>query len=379
MSSTKAWGWSPEHNAWLMPMPANMHAHFRHPSDARFPIAVKASAELYQHATAMPNLGKQFLIRDAQGALAYRDAIQYEGQKYNGRFAVNVPLYLEPDTMPETVREGYERGAWIAAKLYPEGGTTQSDEGVDFRFLGDLDPVFATMEELGMILLVHAEPVYDLFGDEIDIFKREEASLPYIYTLIQQFPRLKIVFEHISSEAGAHFVAGLRESGFENIDATIAPQYLEWNRNQLFRGGMSPVFYSIPILKEEADRRALVDFMLDGHGFLGTDSAPHLIAAKSKPCGCAGGVFNEPVGLYVYFDLFKFEGEKRRMNDWFERFVQFACHKGPAFYGLKHEDIPVLMTTDPWQVPSSYGRGKNLIVPMKAGETIEYQLKASHL
>ena len=372
-------GYDAERRGWLIPEPSNMHTHFRHPSDPRFKIAVQAAAELYASVTAMPNLGKKDLIRTPESAINYRDAILDYGRQFNPVFDVNVPLYLEPDTKPETVREGFEQRAWIAAKLYPKGATTQSAEGVDFRKMEDLYPSFEVMEELGMLALIHAEPMFDIHDSEIDAWDRERESLDYVGELLHKFPKMKIVFEHISSAEAAKFVRQHKSRGHP-INATIAPQYLVWNRNQLLRGGMNPAYYSIPVLKREEDREALVNFMLDGYGFLGTDSAPHTVPNKSKPCGCAGGVFNEPVGLYVYFRIFKEEGEKCGISDWFERFCAFASHTGPAFYRSGWNTGSGLVTNmrllkeEAWTVPELYGEGADAIIPMLAGEEIPYRL-----
>ncbi|MGH7175017.1 MAG: amidohydrolase family protein [Minisyncoccia bacterium] len=360
--------------SWNMPAASNLHTHFRHSSDARFKIAVAECAKLYDFATAMPNLGKKDLIRTPEGALAYKAAIEAEGCKHNPRFFVNVPLYLEPDTDPETVRAGVEKKAWIAAKLYPKGGTTQSAEGVDFLRLGELYPVFRMMEELGMLLLVHAEPTHDDDEQEIDPWDREREAIDYLERLIRDFPRLSIVFEHISSEEGAQFVRTYRNQG-AFVGATVAPQYLVWNRGKLLSGGMNPAYYSIPVLKREEDRQALINFIWHGYGFLGTDSAPHTVPNKSKPCGCAGGVFNEPTSLFVYFRIFEEEGRRRAKDDWFDRFVRFACSAGPRFYGVQAPALPIRsIIEEPWEVPHFYGEGENAIIPMLAGETIPYRL-----
>ena len=373
-SGKVAYGYDEKTISWVTPCLSNLHTHFRGVNDSRFPIAVAECAKLYDYATAMPNLGKKDLIRTPEGAIAYREAILQEAHKTNELFDVNVPLYLEPDTRPETVFDGFHQKAWIAAKLYPKGGTTQSDEGVDFRQLLELMPVFRMMENLGMVLLIHAEPVFADDGSEIDAWDRERESLNYIREIIVRFPSLHIVFEHISSQAGADFVRYRKAEG-ARIEATIAPQYLVWNRTQLVRGGMNPAYFSIPVLKHERDRQALIDFMLDGHGFLGTDSAPHTVPSKSKPCGCAGGVFNEPVGPYIYFRIFKEEGSRRGIIDWFDRFVKFACITGPHFYGVPMPSGPTRrIRYKKWKVPDTYGEGANAIIPMLAGETVHFEL-----
>jgi dihydroorotase len=271
------------------------------------------------------------------------------------------------------VSKGFGLGAWISAKLYSKGATTASAEGVDFRELEALYPVFAMMQQLGMLLLVHLEPVAAHDGSEIDPWHREREGIGYLVALAEAFPKLKIVFEHISSRYGIEAVRELQRRGFP-VEATIAPHYLVWTRAELVRGGMNPVAFSIPVLKEEEDRQALVDFMLEGGGFLGTDSAPHTVRAKSQPCGCPGGVFNDPVAVSVYFDIFKTEGERRGIKNWFDRFVAFACTKGPTFYGLPVMPGRTLIKEEPWNVPERYSEGDDAIIPMLAGEMVTYRV-----
>lgn len=383
------YGYDKKRGGWVIPEPSNMHTHFRAPNDPRFPIAVDEAAKLYRFVTAMPNLGRD-RIRTPEQAIAYREAIHRRGRAINPRFTANVPLYLEPDTSPETVRKGFEQGAWIAAKLYPLGGTTGSAEGVDFQNLKALYPVFEAMQELQMKLLIHLEPTHmKTHGDDpLDPFERERFGLPILRDLLNAFPTLPIVFEHVSLAESAddirqHVCRGRR------LGATVAPQYLVWTRTDLFEGGISPGKYSIPVLKRRQDRTALRKLITSGFGFLGTDSAPHLLSAKSKSSCCPGGIFNEPTGLFTYFQIFKEEGEKAEKKaavmgephqpTWLERFIEFACERGPAFYGLvspkdKEEPKTVLIKKEPWEVPKLYGRGAEGIEPMHAGETVPYRL-----
>lgn len=373
MVQVTRYGYDAAAKGWWVPPISNMHGHLRGPDDSRFPVAVKSAATQFLYYTAMPNLGAKDLIRTPEGAIDYRNAISKEAAQYGGNFTPLVPLYLEPDTSVDTVQRGFDRQAWICAKLYSKGATTASAEGVDFRKLGELLPVFEKMQERGMLLLVHLEPVARSDDSEIDPWHREHEGLMYLEWLVRAFPKLNIVFEHISSKAGVEKVMELQELGFP-IEATIAPQYLLWNRGKLLEGGMNPEYFSIPVLKEEEDRKALIDFMMRGGGFLGSDSAPHLVIAKSKPCGCAGGVFNDPVAVSIYFDVFRREGEARGIKDWFYDFVNFACLRGPEFYGLPEPTGRVLIKEEPWEVPKVYGTGTDLIIPMLKGETVPYKV-----
>ncbi|OGG47966.1 hypothetical protein A3D66_00525 [Candidatus Kaiserbacteria bacterium RIFCSPHIGHO2_02_FULL_50_9] len=368
METEEKIGWDEESGSYRLPMPANLHVHFREEPEM-MELVIPETAKRYRYATAMPNLGAN-RIRTPSQAIEYRKKILSIAHKTNPHFDVNVPLYLEPDTAPEVVREGFERGAWIAAKLYPKAGTTHSDYGLDFNALGVLDEVFEVMQEIGMVLLVHTELVQEKDGSEIDPFRREERGLFMVQEILKRFPDLKVVIEHLSSKKGVEVVRGWQKKGCP-VEATVAPQYLVWNRTRLFQGGLNPADYSIPVLKEEEDRQALVSFLLEGGGFLGTDSAPHPISIKSRGRGCPGGVFNEPVGLSIYFSLFKDSGRE----GWFEKFVRFACQKGPAFYGIPAPKEQALLKESPSKVPELFGEGSGAIEPMGAGETIPWQIE----
>ncbi len=359
----------PKVGGWPMPWPSDMHTHYR--EGEMLWTVVPEAARHYRYATAMPNLGKN-RIRTPEQAKEYRSVILRAGRKVNSHFDVNVPLYLEPDTDPKVVRQGFEDGAWIAAKLYPKGGTTQSAEGVDFNELERLDPVFGAMRELGMKLLIHAEPVFTRSGREIDVFDREPLALPYVEDLIRRHRGIKVVFEHVSSGRTVPILEQWARDG-HTIGATVAPQYLVWSRNSLFRGGMNPVCYSIPVLKREQDREALCKFVVEsGVPFLGTDSAPHPAGAKSRYEKCPGGVFSNPTALFTYFRVFKESGRA----DWFDRFVDFACFRGPHFYGLPvDERDAIAIVEDPWRVPETYGDGPFTVIPMHAGEEMKCRVK----
>jgi len=354
---------------WPMPWPADMHVHFRLDKDM-MGLVIPIAAYHYCYTTAMPNLGPD-RIRTPLQALEYRQMILRIGQTVNPEFDVNVPLYLEPDTDPKVVRQGFERKAWIAAKLYPRGGTTGSEEGVDFCKLDELDEVFGAINELGMMLLIHAEPQSSPTGTVYDVFDREQRSHQFLHELLTKHRGIKVVFEHVSSAETIPFLVRMKAGG-HTIGATVAPQYLVWSRNSLFQGGMNPLRYSIPVLKRERDRLALVEFVTDGDiAFLGTDSAPHPVSAKSKHTGCPGGVFNSPVALFTYFEVFKNSG----CADWFDRFVEFACFRGPEFYGLPvYQSDAIVIKERLWRVPDVYENRGARIIPMMAGQQMEYSV-----
>lgn len=353
---------------WPIPWPLDLHHHCRNGAMAE--LVTPYAAQHFRYITAMPNLGHD-RIRTPEQAVEYRNFLTEIGKKTNPKFKVNVPLYLEPDTSPSVVERGFDIRAWRTAKLYPRGGTTNSAEGVDFREVGKLYPVFNVMQRLGMLLLIHAEPTHDMDGVEIDVLEREQRSLTMINTLLQKFPQLRIVFEHMSSDAGVRKLQHWKSQGY-NIEATVAPQYLFKVHNDLFRGGMNPGLFCIPVYKYEEDRQALIKYLVGGGGFLGTDSAPHPKGNKARLCGCSGGLFNAPVALPSYFHIFRMWGKA----GWFQRFLNFACFNGPKFYGLDIDRTNALVIrADPWHVPPSYGEGANEIAPFMAGELCPYSIK----
>lgn len=365
-------GYDQKIGGWKILQPANPHAHLRNPRSQPdiFELAVRESANLYNWVIAMPNLGDD-RIRMPDQAINYRQICRFHGQQYNPDFYVTVPLYLEPDTDPKVVRAGYRAGAWKCAKLYPQNGTTGSAEGVDFRNISAIFPALKVMEELGMRLLVHGESVLDEHDCLIADRRREPTAIRVINEILQKFPKLHLVFEHISSRSAVIAIRRWQKFGYR-VEATVAPQYLVWNSTVLYQGGINPARYSIPILKDERDRLALIQFVIEGGGMLGTDSAPHDVKNKSKAEGCPGGVFNEPVGLFVYFHIFRTYGGP----DWFKKFVRFSSTKAREFYDEPAAKRWVVITETEWEVQGLYQNGSASVIPMFAGMTIPYSCKA---
>lgn len=367
-------GFSPEHNGWVIPRPVNAHTHLRDPLTQPdiFQIVVPESAKLYHWVTAMPNLAAN-RIRTRSQAYDYLSYIRTAAQEVNPTFTSIVPFYVEPDFDLEELELGLKSKAFQCGKLYPKNGTTNSEYGVNFLDIESCWPIFKLMEKYKALLLIHGEVVRDDGGALIPDAFREFRAHAVIESILKTFPKLRVVFEHISSGRSVQKLTEWQQNGYR-IEATIAPQYLLWTNTKLFEGGMNPEFFSIPILKDEGDRKAILEFMLDGGGMLGTDSAPHDVTSKVKMRCCAGGVFNEPVGLFVYFHLFRVHGGA----GWFERFIEFACRKAPAFYGMPNasEDDLVVIREKPWTVPDVYKMKGARIIPMFAGETVPYLLEA---
>lgn len=297
-----------------IPRPDDWHIHLR---DGDVLAAVLGdTARIYGRAIVMPNLTPP--ITTSALAAAYRERIGAVLEPGTG-FTPLMTCYLTDTTDPGDLRAGYADGVITAAKLYPAGATTNAEAGVTRVAL--LDPVFETMQTLGMPLLVHGEVV----DPNVDVFDREAVFIERVLQrVVERFPELPVVLEHVTTRQGVDFVAGAHAK----VGATITPHHLLINRNAMFRGGLRPHYYCLPVAKREMHRVALREAATSGNPkfFLGTDSAPHLNAAKESACGCAG-VYNAATALGCYAQVFDDMGQLTRLAD-------FASRFGPAFYGL---------------------------------------------
>jgi dihydroorotase len=304
----------------------------------------------------MPNL-KPPVTTTAQ-ALAYRQRI-LDALKPGVKFEPLMSLYLTDKTDPDEVDRAKASGHVHGFKLYPAGATTHSDDGV--TDIKHVDAVLARMAELGVILQVHGE----VTNPAVDVFDREARFIDAVLVrLVERFPTLRIVFEHITTRAAADFVRNSRPG----IAATITPQHLLMNRNALFTGGIRPHHYCLPVLKTELDRRALLDVIATGDPrfFLGTDSAPHARNTKEAACGCAG-IFSAPAGIELYAEAFDAIGALGHLEG-------FASEFGADFYDLPRNEERITLVKDSWEVPACYPFGKEDIVPLRAGEQITWRI-----
>lgn len=297
-------------------------------------------------------------ITDTELAIAYRERIMAE--KPSAQFAPLMALYLTDNTTPDEIRKAKASGLVVAAKLYPAGATTNSDSGVTSA--KNIYPVLEAMEEVGMLLLVHGE----VTAHEVDIFDREKQFLETVLApIVNDFPNLKIVLEHITTADAANFV----NAANDNVAATITAHHLMYNRNHMLVGGIKPHFYCLPILKRNTHQQALVAAATSGSKkfFLGTDSAPHAKDKKEAACGCAGS-YTAHAALELYAEVFEQEGKLDKLEG-------FASHNGPDFYGLPRNADTVTLTKQAWAVPASMPFGNDLVVPIKAGEDVIWSVK----
>ena len=339
----------------VLDRPDDWHVHFRD-GDVLADV-VTATARQFGRALVMPNLKPP--VTSADQALAYRARI-LSSLPSDSTFEPWMTLYLTDRTSAEMVRDAKRSGCVLAFKLYPAGATTNSDSGVtDLR---NCRAALAEMERQGVVLCLHGE----VTGPHDDIFDREALFISRVLQpLRQDFPALRLVFEHITTEEAASYVA--QADG--PICATITPQHLLFNRNRMFQGGLRPHFYCLPVLKREHHRLALIKAATGGSPrfFLGTDTAPHPRHLKEADCGCAG-CFSAITALELYAQVFDQQGALHRLE-------AFASHHGAYFYGLPRARSKVLLRRRPQRVPQACRFGSEEVVPLLAGETIEWTLE----
>jgi dihydroorotase len=337
--------------------PDDWHVHLR--DGAALASVVKFTAERFGRAIVMPNL-KPAITATAQ-ASAYRERI-IAALPTNARFEPLMTLYLTNTMGPDEIDRAKAAGIVHGIKLYPAGATTHSDAGVT-----DIRRVYATlarMEELGMPLQVHGETP----GADVDVFDRETHFIDHVLIpLLERFPALPVVLEHITTARAAEFVREARSG----VAATITPQHLLHNRNAIFSGGIKPHYFCLPILKRERDRQALLHAATSGDPrfFLGTDSAPHERATKENACGCAG-MFTAHAAIELYAEAFEQVGRLDRLQG-------FASHFGADFYGLPRHDDVITLIKEPWVPPLSYDFGNGTLVPYRGGENVAWRMQSA--
>ncbi len=335
--------------------PDDWHLHLR--DGAALSVVVPHTARQFARAIVMPNL-KPPVVTTAQAG-AYRERVRAAVSR-GLTFDPLMTLYLTDNTPPEEIDRAKSSGFVHAVKYYPSGATTNSDSGVT-----DIEKCFATlarMEAIGLPLLVHGE----VTDAEVDIFDRERVFIERVLApVVQRFPALRVVLEHITTAEAATFVAA---SG-PNVAATITAHHLLMNRNALLAGGIRPHHYCLPVLKRETHRQALVRAATSGNPkfFLGTDSAPHSRNTKEAACGCAG-CYTALNALELYAEAFEAAGA-------LDRFEAFASFHGADFYGLPRNTATITLKRAAWRVPDSLPFGDDVLVPLRAGETLNWKLE----
>lgn len=305
----------------------------------------------------MPNLKPP--VTTTEAARAYRQRILAAVPPGRG-FEPLMSLYLTDNMAPNEIDRACESGIVVAAKLYPAGATTNSDAGV--TAVERIHAVLERMEARGLVLCVHGE----VTAADVDLFDREHFFIERVLApLVERFPRLRVVFEHITTSEAVDFVL----SAGPQVGATITAHHLLLNRNAIFAGGIRPHHYCLPVLKRETHRLALVGAATSGSPkfFLGTDSAPHARGAKENACGCAG-CYTAHAGIELYAEVFEAAGALDRLE-------AFASLNGPAFYGLPPNTDRITLEKAAWTVPAAYDFiDGDALIPLRAGETIGWRL-----
>ncbi len=338
--------------------PDDWHLHVR--DGAALQAVIGHTAAQFRRAIIMPNLKPP--VSTVAQALTYRERI-VAALPAGSRFEPLMTLYLTDSTDPAEMAKAKAAGI-LACKLYPAGATTNSQDGVtDIR---RIYPVLEAMQKEGMLLLVHGE----VTDSEIDIFDREAVFIERVMQPVRRdFPQLKVVFEHITTQEAAHYVA----QSDAYTAATITAHHLLYNRNAIFTGGLRPHYYCLPVLKREQHRLALLQAatgqLAAGKFFLGTDSAPHAAHLKEHASACAG-CYTAHAAIELYAQAFE-------AADALDALEAFASFNGPDFYGLPRNTEQITLQRQPWQSPESLLYGEAQLKPLAGGETLNWRLLAA--
>ena len=333
--------------------PDDWHLHLR--DGEALKAVLPHTVRQFARAIVMPNLKPP--VRSVAEAAVYRDRI-ITAIPDGKQFEPLMTLYLTDNTRPDEIIAAKDAGFVKAVKYYPAGATTNSEFGVtDIR---KCDRTFEAMQQVNMPLLLHGE----VTDPAVDVFDREKVFIErQLIPLRSRFPQLRMVLEHITTSDAAEFVLTNN-----NIAATITPQHLLFNRNRLFKGGISPHFYCLPILKRERHRQALVEAATSGNPkfFLGTDSAPHSRNSKESACGCAG-CFSALHAMELYAEVFESAGALDKLE-------AFASFYGPDFYQLPRNTEQITLTKTTWRIPEEVPFPESGLVPLRAGSEMSWKM-----
>jgi dihydroorotase len=335
--------------------PDDWHLHLR--DGPELAAVLPATARAFARAVAMPNLKPP--VTTVAAAASYRERIR-AARPAGSDFEPLMTLYLTDGTDAREIDRAADSGIVVGVKCYPAGATTHSDAGV--TSLARCAGAIARMEERDLVLQLHGEAT----GDDVDPYDRESVFIERVLApLVARHPRLRVVLEHVTTRAGIEFV----RAGGARIAATLTPQHLLLNRGAMFRGGLRPHLYCLPLLKRERDRESLVEAATSGDPrfFLGTDSAPHAKGAKEAACGCAG-VYSAPAAIELYAHAFEQAGRLDRLE-------AFASFHGADFYRLPRNRGRITLERRSWTVAATYPFGESEIVPMWAGQQLGWKLR----
>jgi len=334
--------------------PDDWHLHLR--DGGALKAVLPDTARQFARAIVMPNLRPP--VTTTALAIEYRERI-LNALPVGANFEPLMTLYLTDNTTAEEIERAKASGIVHGVKLYPAGATTNSDSGV--TNLGHCVKALEAMEKVGMPLLAHAE----VTDSDVDVFDRERVFIERnMIPLLKKFPGLKVVFEHITTRDAADFVT----QASSNVAATVTAHHLLMNRNDMFKGGIQPHHYCLPILKREEHRVALVKAATSGNSkfFLGTDSAPHAKHTKEAACGCAG-MYTAHTAMELYAEAFE-------LADALDKLEGFASFYGADFYGLPRNTEQITLVKESWKVPGSLPYEGDVLVPLRAEQMLNWKM-----
>ncbi|AOV17017.1 dihydroorotase [Acidihalobacter aeolianus] len=343
-------------NRLVLTRPDDWHVHLR--DEEMLTSVLPDTARRFARGMIMPNLDPP--VHTLAEACAYRNRILAAAQSKGLSFEPLMTLYLTDHTTPEEIRRAKKSGfVYAVGEVFLTGATTNSAFGI--TGFARCEPVFSAMEETRLPLLLHGE----VTDPEVDLFDRERLFIEqYLTPIVERFPGLKIVLEHITTREAVEFVCGAPDT----VAATITAHHLLLNRNAMFVGGLSPHHYCLPVLKREHHRQALLAAAISGNSkfFLGSDSAPHPRPAKESACSCAG-IYTAHAAIELYAEAFD---EVMALD----RLEAFASFHGPDFYGLPRNSDTITLEKRSWVVPEEMHLEKATIVPLRAGGTVAWRL-----
>lgn len=330
----------------ILPRPDDFHVHLR--QGPQLGLYARRHAASFGRALIMPNTVPP--IADAGWICRYRDEVRRStvGQT---DFEPLMAFKLLPGMSGETVRECARAGA-VAGKYYPAGATTNADDGP--RSPDEVSEALDAMQEEGLVLSIHGE------DPNAPVLEREQAFIATVERLLASWPRLRIVFEHLSTREAVSFV----RTGPERLAATITAHHLLFTLDDMLGAGMNPHLFCKPILKTDRDREALREaaFSASAKFFFGSDSAPHPRMAKES-ASAPGGVYSAPTALPALAGLFDSCGALGRL-------AGFVAENGARFYRLPPPKGRLRLKREAWVVPGETDGS----VPMCAGATLPWKI-----
>lgn len=339
----------------IIPSPDDFHLHLR--DGVYLNRTVLDSAKQFCRAIIMPNL-KPALTTIPQ-IEAYRKRILKIAKKKYPAFTPLMTLYLTSDTTVQTIREAAQHPHIYACKLYPAGATTHAEAGI--RSLRQIYPIFEIMQKSRLPLLIHGEAI----DPQVDVFDREAFFIEKeLIPLRKKFPDLPIVLEHITTKEAVEYI----EASNSHTAATLTAHHLLFNRNSLFKNGLCPDYYCLPVLKRKKHQDSLLKAAISANPkfFLGTDSAPHARGKKIAVHACAG-MYTAYAAIELYAEIFE------RLNA-LPKLADFASRFGATFYRLPLNTGQLTLEKRPWKVPSSLKFGKTKLKPLYGGEILKWKL-----